>query len=48
MACGRQGRLASSANRLAELARKLGVESYMVDSAAELQTAWFEGRNAWA
>ena len=35
----------SNSNRLAELARKLGVESYMVDSAAELQTAWFEGKS---
>ena len=34
----------SNSNRLAELARKLGVESYMVDSADELQTAWFEGK----
>ena len=35
----------SNSNRLAELARKLGVESYMVDSAAELQTEWFEGKS---
>ena len=34
----------SNSNRLAELARKLGVESYMVDSADELQPAWLEGR----
>ena len=34
----------STSNRLAELARKLGTESYMVDSADELQAAWFEGR----
>lgn len=34
----------SNSNRLAELARKLGTESYMVDSADELQAAWFEGR----
>jgi 4-hydroxy-3-methylbut-2-enyl diphosphate reductase len=34
----------SNSNRLAELARKLGVMSYMVDSAEELQTAWFEGK----
>ena len=33
----------SNSNRLAELSRKLGVASYMVDSAAELQSAWFEG-----
>ena len=35
----------SNSNRLAELARKLGVTSYMVDSADELQSAWFERRN---
>jgi 4-hydroxy-3-methylbut-2-en-1-yl diphosphate reductase len=34
----------SNSNRLAELARKLGVESYMVDSAEELQPKWLEGR----
>jgi 4-hydroxy-3-methylbut-2-en-1-yl diphosphate reductase len=34
----------SNSNRLAELARKLGCESYMVDSADELQPLWFEGR----
>ncbi len=34
----------SNSNRLAELARKLGTESYMVDSADELQAAWLEGR----
>jgi 4-hydroxy-3-methylbut-2-en-1-yl diphosphate reductase len=33
----------SNSNRLAELARKLGVASYMIDSASELQSAWFEG-----
>ena len=35
----------SNSNRLAELARKLGVTSYMVDNADELQSAWFEGRS---
>ena len=35
----------SNSNRLAELARKLGVVSYMVDSADELQTHWFEGKS---
>ncbi len=35
----------SNSNRLAELARKLGVESYMVDSASELQPAWIAGKN---
>jgi len=34
----------SNSNRLAELARKLGVDSYMVDSAHELQAHWFEGK----
>jgi 4-hydroxy-3-methylbut-2-enyl diphosphate reductase len=34
----------SNSNRLAELARKLGTASYMVDSAEELQADWFEGR----
>ncbi len=34
----------SNSNRLSELARKLGTESYMVDSADELQSHWFEGR----
>jgi 4-hydroxy-3-methylbut-2-enyl diphosphate reductase len=34
----------SNSNRLAELARKLGVESYMVDNAGELQPQWLEGK----
>ena len=34
----------SNSNRLAELARKLGCESYMVDNADELQAQWFDGR----
>ena len=34
----------SNSNRLAELARKLGVESFMVDSADELQPEWLNGR----
>jgi len=33
----------SNSNRLAELARKLGVTSYMVDSAEEVAPAWFSG-----
>jgi 4-hydroxy-3-methylbut-2-en-1-yl diphosphate reductase len=33
----------SNSNRLAELAQKLGVTSYMIDSAEELQAHWFEG-----
>jgi 4-hydroxy-3-methylbut-2-enyl diphosphate reductase len=32
----------SNSNRLREVARKLGTASYMVDSADELQPAWFE------
>ena len=35
----------SNSNRLRELADKLGTESYMVDSAEELQAAWFEGKS---
>lgn len=34
----------SNSNRLAELARKLGVPSYMVDNASELQPQWLEGK----
>jgi 4-hydroxy-3-methylbut-2-enyl diphosphate reductase len=34
----------SNSNRLREVAYKLGTESYMVDSADELQSHWFEGR----
>ena len=36
----------SNSNRLAELARKLGVPSYMVDSADELQTQWLAGKQS--
>ena len=35
----------SNSNRLAELARKLGVDSYMVDSADELQPQWLAGKS---
>ena len=35
----------SNSNRLRELAQRLGAESYMIDSAEELQTAWFEGKS---
>jgi len=35
----------SNSNRLRELAQKLGTEAYMVDSAEELQAAWFEGKS---
>ncbi len=34
----------SNSNRLAELARKLGVDAYMVDNAGELQAHWLEGK----
>ena len=34
----------SNSNRLREVARKLGTESHMVDSADELRAEWFEGR----
>ncbi|WP_102906097.1 MULTISPECIES: 4-hydroxy-3-methylbut-2-enyl diphosphate reductase [unclassified Variovorax] len=34
----------SNSNRLRELAQRLGTVAYMVDSADELQPAWFEGR----
>jgi 4-hydroxy-3-methylbut-2-enyl diphosphate reductase len=34
----------SNSNRLAELARKLGVPAYMVDTAGELQPQWLEGK----
>ncbi|MEI8324807.1 MAG: 4-hydroxy-3-methylbut-2-enyl diphosphate reductase [Betaproteobacteria bacterium] len=35
----------SNSNRLRELAQKLGTESYMVDSADELQEHWFKGKS---
>ena len=34
----------SNSNRLAELARKLGVNAYMVDHADELQAEWLDGK----
>jgi len=34
----------SNSNRLAELARKLGVQAYMVDAPSELQVEWLEGK----
>jgi 4-hydroxy-3-methylbut-2-enyl diphosphate reductase len=34
----------SNSNRLTEVARKLGVPAYMVDTASELQPQWLEGR----
>jgi 4-hydroxy-3-methylbut-2-enyl diphosphate reductase len=35
----------SNSNRLREVAKKLGTEAYMVDSAEELQAQWFEGKS---
>jgi len=35
----------SNSNRLRELSQRLGTESYMVDSAAELRPEWFEGKS---
>jgi 4-hydroxy-3-methylbut-2-en-1-yl diphosphate reductase len=35
----------SNSNRLAELARRLGVDAYMVDNAGELQAEWFSGKS---
>jgi 4-hydroxy-3-methylbut-2-enyl diphosphate reductase len=35
----------SNSNRLREVAKKLGTESYMVDHADELKAEWFEGRS---
>jgi 4-hydroxy-3-methylbut-2-enyl diphosphate reductase len=35
----------SNSNRLAELARKLGVDSYMVDSPSELKSEWLQGKS---
>jgi 4-hydroxy-3-methylbut-2-enyl diphosphate reductase len=35
----------SNSNRLRELAGRLGADSYMVDSAEELQSAWLEGKS---
>ncbi|GAB3768334.1 4-hydroxy-3-methylbut-2-enyl diphosphate reductase [Ramlibacter monticola] len=35
----------SNSNRLAELARKLGVPSYMVDNPCELKAEWLQGKS---
>jgi len=34
----------SNSNRLREVAQRFGVPAYLVDTAAELDPAWFEGR----
>ncbi|NBW67590.1 MAG: 4-hydroxy-3-methylbut-2-enyl diphosphate reductase [Betaproteobacteria bacterium] len=35
----------SNSNRLRDVAQRYGAESYMVDTAAELQPEWFEGKS---
>ena len=35
----------SNSNRLRELGNRLGADSYMIDSADELQNEWFEGKH---
>jgi 4-hydroxy-3-methylbut-2-enyl diphosphate reductase len=35
----------SNSNRLRELGERLGADAYMVDSAADLQPQWFEGKH---
>ena len=35
----------SNSNRLRELAQRLGTAGYMVEGAADLQPAWFDGRS---
>ena len=35
----------SNSNRLQELAHRMGADSYMIDSAQELQSQWFEGKS---
>jgi 4-hydroxy-3-methylbut-2-enyl diphosphate reductase len=37
-------RTSSNSNRLREVAERLGTPAHMVDSADDLQRAWFEGR----
>ena len=34
----------SNSNRLRELAQRMGADSHMIDTAAELQAHWFEGK----
>jgi 4-hydroxy-3-methylbut-2-en-1-yl diphosphate reductase len=36
----------SNSNRLRELAQRLGTDAYMVDTAADLQPEWFEGKRS--
>jgi 4-hydroxy-3-methylbut-2-enyl diphosphate reductase len=36
----------SNSTRLQELAHRMGADSYMVDSAVELQPQWFEGKSS--
>jgi 4-hydroxy-3-methylbut-2-enyl diphosphate reductase len=35
----------SNSNRLKELAEREGVDSYLIDGAADIDTEWFEGKN---
>ena len=37
--------MCSNSNRLREVARRLGTESYMVDSAQELRPEWIQGKS---
>ena len=34
----------SNSNRLREVAEKVGTEAYMVDNAAQIKSAWLEGK----
>ena len=34
----------SNSNRLRDVAQRYGAESYMVDTASELKSEWFEGK----
>lgn len=36
----------SNSNRLREIAQRKGVEAYLIDGAADIQTAWLEGKEA--
>jgi 4-hydroxy-3-methylbut-2-enyl diphosphate reductase len=36
----------SNSNRLRELAQRLGTAAYMVDTAADLQPEWFDGKRS--
>lgn len=36
----------SNSNRLAELARRMGADSYLIDSAGDIQSKWLDGKSA--